>query len=58
MLRGVLRDFLSLYVGYKILGIWLFDAKFTPGIGWAALFLFILAVWFIFERVGILPKFG
>ncbi len=54
MLRGVLRDILSVYLGYKILKIWLFGSAFTSDVGWAAVALLVLAVWFMLERVGIL----
>ncbi|MCK5333047.1 MAG: hypothetical protein KAJ24_00925 [Candidatus Aenigmarchaeota archaeon] len=56
-LRGIARDFLSLYVGYKVMGIWFFNSEFSSGLGWAGLSLFVLAVWFLFERVGIIPKY-
>lgn len=54
--RGLIRDIISLYLGIKIFKIWLFGSSFTPEVGWAALALFILAVWFLLERVGIIPK--
>jgi len=53
-LRGVLRDILSIYLGYKILGMWFFGSAYTPSIGWAALMLLLLSVWFVLERVGVL----
>lgn len=53
-LRGILRDILSIYLGYKILGMWIFGSAFSTSIGWAALALLLLSVWFVLERVGVL----
>lgn len=54
MLRGILRDILSLYLGYKIIKIWLFGSAFTSDVGWAAVALLVLALWFLMERIGVL----
>ena len=53
-LRGILRDILSIYIGYKILGIWIFGSAFSSDVGWAAFALLMLSVWFVLERVGVL----
>jgi len=54
MLRGVLRDILSIYLGYKVIKIWIFGSAFSSDVGWAAFALLLLSVWFVFERVGVL----
>ena len=54
--RGVVRDILSIYLGYKLILVWLFGVEFSSDIGIIGLILLIIAIWFIFERVGVLPK--
>lgn len=56
-LRGIVNNVLGMYIGYKLLAMWIFDAPFNSGLGWAGLVLFIVSVWFFFERVGIIPKY-
>jgi len=56
-LRGILRDVLSIYVGYKVVGMWLLGSKFDSSAGWTALALLLLSLWFVCERVGIIPKY-
>jgi hypothetical protein len=53
-LRGFLRDGLSLYLGYKIIGMWIFSTPFSTNVGWAAVALLILTIWFVLEKVGIM----
>ena len=55
-IRGFLKDIVVFYLCFHIFNMWFFGAQFTSKVGWAALVLFILAVWFMFERFGILPK--
>lgn len=55
--RGIIRDLLSIYIGYEIIKGYIyknFDFSLTLLI--ATLALFILSIWFILERIGILPK--
>jgi hypothetical protein len=57
-LRGILRDILSIYVciiifGNLISGNMKTDLTFVL----ATLALFILSIWFLLERIGIVPKF-
>jgi len=54
--RGPIRDILSIYLGYKVITIWLFKAELTTNVGFAALLLLLISVWFVLERVGIIPK--
>ncbi|VVB60680.1 Uncharacterised protein [uncultured archaeon] len=54
MLRGTLRDIISLYLGIKILGMWIFHTPFSTSVGWAALALLLITVWFVLEKVGIM----
>ncbi len=53
-LRGFLRDALSLYLGYKIIGMWLFGSALSSNVGYAAVALLLLTIWFIFEKLGVL----
>jgi len=55
--RGVIRDLLSIYIGYEVIKGYIyknFDFNITLLI--ATLALLILSIWFILERVGILSK--
>ena len=55
--RAILRDLLSLYLGYEIIRGYLFgNFVLTSQIVIAAVALFALAVWFILERIGLIPK--
>lgn len=53
-LRGFLRDGLSLYLGIKIIGMWVFNTPLASNVGWAAVALLILTVWFVLEKVGLM----
>ncbi len=56
-IRGIIRDILSLYLGYEILRGALFgDFTITMPVLVAAGLLFAMAVWFILEKIGIIPK--
>jgi len=54
--RSVIRDLVALYLGYEIIKIWLFDSEFTSIIGILAIILIFFTVWFLLEKMGILPK--
>ncbi len=53
-LRGFLRDGLSLYLGAKIIWMWTFHTPLTSNMGWAAVILLLLTIWFVLEKIGIL----
>ena len=53
-IRGVIRDVFTIYVCYKLIGIWLFGHSFTTGIGIMVVILLLVAIWFTLERVGVL----
>ncbi len=54
MFRGFVRDLLCLYVSYNLL------VKWPEGIGWdvmaATAFLLLMTVWFLLEKIGVIPK--
>ena len=54
--RGPIKDILSIYLCYKVLAIWIFNAEMTTNVGIAAFVVLLLSVWFMLERVGIIPK--
>lgn len=53
-LRGFLRDGLSLYLGYKIIGMWIFSTPLSSNVGYAAVALILITIWFVLEKFGIL----
>jgi len=56
--RGILRDVLSLYLGFEIIRGYLSGQFFVVNISIVGLVLFVLALWFLLERGGVLPRFG
>ena len=56
-IRGIIRDILSIYLGYEILRGAIFgDFTLSSTVLIAAALLFAMAVWFILEKIGIIPK--
>ena len=54
--RGRIKDIVSIYLGYKVIAMWIFNAEMTTNVGLAAFVVLGLSVWFMLERVGIIPK--
>ena len=57
-IRGIIRELVSIYLGLEILRGYFFGDFYMLNISVAGLMLFGLAMWFLLERVGILPRFG
>lgn len=59
VLRGLIRDFLCIYLGYEIIKGSIFgNFSISTTILITSIILFILSIWFLLERIGIIPKFG
>ncbi len=56
MMRSIVRDVLAIYVCYKIFALALFAQEFSSLALMATAALLFLTVWFLLEKVGILPK--
>lgn len=56
MIRSVIRDIIALYVCYKILAVTFFAQEFSSISIIATGALLFLTVWFLLEKVGLLPK--
>lgn len=56
MMRSIVRDVLAIYVCYKIFALALFAQEFSSLTLAATAALFFLTVWFLLEKIGILPK--
>lgn len=55
--RGFIRDIISIYLGYEIIrGFVSDDFAITLPILIVTIALFALTIWFILEKIGILPK--
>ena len=55
--RGLIRDFLGIYLGYEIIKGYVYqNFSLTATVLIAAVILLILSVWFLLERIGLLPK--
>lgn len=56
-LRGFIRDIICLYIGFQLLSHGLNNIPLSKGQSlFFGIFLLFFSVWFILERVGILPK--
>lgn len=56
MVRGVIKDLLILYLAYKILKIWWYKEQVTTGVASVMIIVSLLVIWFMLERIGIIPK--
>ena len=54
--RGFIRDIISIYLGYEVIRGYVTGSFATTNIYIAALVLFAFSVWFVLERIGVLPK--
>lgn len=55
--RGIIRDIVSLYLGFEIIRGY-FSGEFAIlNISIVGMVLFGLALWFMLERIGVLPRF-
>ena len=53
---GILNNLLTIFVCFKLLGVWLFEAPFTKNLGFLVLTLMALSSIFILQRVGIIQS--
>jgi hypothetical protein len=57
MKRGIVRDLIGIYLGYEIVkGILFKNFTITLPVAISGILLLILSLWFVLERIGILPK--
>jgi len=55
--RGLIRDLLGIYLGYEVIRSYIYgNSSLNINILIVSIVIFALAVWFLLERVGILPK--
>lgn len=54
--RGLIKDLLILYLAYKVLKIWWYKEQVTTGVASVMIILSLLVVWFMLERVGVMPR--
>lgn len=58
-IRGIVRDIVGIYLGFEIIrGYITHNFAVTPYILAAGSILLLLGLWFIFERIGIIPKYA
>lgn len=59
VLRGLIRDILCIYLGYEIIKGYIFgNFSISATVFISSTILFILSIWFLLERIGLIPKFG
>ena len=56
MVRGIIKDVLILYMAYKVLKIWWYKEQVTTGVASVMIIVSLLVIWFMLERIGIIPK--
>ncbi len=56
MIRSLIRDVLAVYVCYKVLAFAFFAQEFSSMAIIATGALLFLTVWFLLEKIGIMPK--
>ncbi len=56
MVRGMIKDLLILYIAYKVLKIWWYKEQVTTGVASVMIIVSLLVIWFMLERIGIIPK--
>jgi len=54
--RGILRDIVSVYLGIEIIRGYVTGKFFVANISVAGIVLFVIAIWFLLERIGVLSK--
>lgn len=52
--RGIIRDILMLYFGYRLIKLWYLNEEFTVFLGILTIVLVGFSVWFLLERAGAL----
>lgn len=57
-IRGIIRDLVSIYLGFEIMRGYVSGEFLMLNISVAGMVLFGLAVWFLLERFGALPRLG
>ncbi len=56
MVRGLIKDLLILYIAYKVLKIWWYKEQVTTGVASMMIIVSLLIIWFMLERIGIIPR--
>lgn len=54
--RGLIKDILILYLAYRLISLWLHKEQISTGVIGLTATLVLLVIWFMLERVGLLPK--
>lgn len=54
--RGIVRDLISFYLGYEIIRGHITGNFAMTNISVAVIALVVIAIWFMLERIGLLPK--
>jgi len=55
--RGLIRDLIYLYLAYEIIKGYVYqNFSFSASILIATIGILILSIWFLLEKIGILPK--
>ncbi len=53
---GLIRDIFTIYICFRLIGIWVFGLEFTRGVGVGVIILLGVATLFTLQRVGVVPS--
>jgi len=55
--RGIIRDIIGIYAGFVLLSYASLGNEISKGAAfWLGLFFLVFSVWFLLERIGVIPK--
>lgn len=54
--RGFIKDILFLYLTYNILKIWWHKEQVNTSVLSVTVIISLLVIWFMLERIGLMPK--
>lgn len=54
--RGLIRDLLGIYLGFEVIRSYISNSSLNINILIVSILILILSVWFLLERIGVLPK--
>lgn len=55
-LRGLIKDILFIYLAYLILKLWWQKEQVSTGVLSLTVVILLLVIWFMLERIGLMPK--
>ena len=54
--RGVVKDLLVLLLAYYVIRAWIYKEQISTGVIYLAVIICMVVIWFMLERIGVIPK--